>query len=339
MKKTAVTVHKQTVMANRIGFRIWAGKNNKNALIPQLESQYVNLDEYTSDRVPLEIITREVRLAAELAQEANLGLAVIDLIDIRITSLGRAIQQVIRPLQQQQLALPVEVLLHITGRYFQVLSEVVAVDVCHQREGICMTFSPRMPDIVSYHQVEGAVYGLVRLVAHFNQRMPDVVRFSHVPDALNYDMYLQCFDCLPDFAADQTQLIYQLQPQQEVMSLPLLLSPVIHLHEKQFPDLNYSERIRLLLNTILGVIEPTRDNIANIMNLSVSSLQRRLKQDQVSYHQLLLEVRQQRVKEYIHQPGMTSEKLAFLLGYKAKSQFLKAFRQWFGKTPQQFRCG
>jgi AraC-like DNA-binding protein len=339
MKKTAVTVHKQTVMANRIGFRIWAGKNNKNALIPQLESQYVNLDEYTSDRVPLEIITREVRLAAELAQEANLGLAVIDLIDIRITSLGRAIQQVIRPLQQQQLALPVEVLLHITGRYFQVLSEVVAVDVCHQREGICMTFSPRMPDIVSYHQVEGAVYGLVRLVAHFNQRMPDVVRFSHVPDALNYDMYLQCFDCLPDFAADQTQLIYQLQPQQEVMSLPLLLSPVIHLHEKQFPDLNYSERIRLLLNTILGVIEPTRDNIANIMNLSVSSLQRRLKQDQVSYHQLLLEVRLQRVKEYIHQPGMTSEKLAFLLGYKAKSQFLKAFRQWFGKTPQQFRCG
>lgn len=339
MKKTAVTVHKQTVMANRIGFRIWAGKNNKNALIPQLESQYVNLDEYTSDRVPLEIITREVRLAAELAQEANLGLAVIDLIDIRITSLGRAIQQVIRPLQQQQLALPVEVLLHITGRYFQVLSEVVAVDVCHQREGICMTFSPRMPDIVSYHQVEGAVYGLVRLVAHFNQRMPDVVRFSHVPNALNYDMYLQCFDCLPDFAADQTQLIYQLQPQQEVMSLPLLLSPVIHLHEKQFPDLNYSERIRLLLNTILGVIEPTRDNIANIMNLSVSSLQRRLKQDQVSYHQLLLEVRLQRVKEYIHQPGMTSEKLAFLLGYKAKSQFLKAFRQWFGKTPQQFRCG
>ncbi|KZZ50069.1 hypothetical protein A3759_25810 [Thalassolituus sp. HI0120] len=232
-----------------------------------------------------------------------------------------------------------EVLLHITGRYFQVLSEVVAVDVCHQREGICMTFSPRMPDIVSYHQVEGAVYGLVRLVAHFNQSMPDVVRFSHVPNALNYDMYLQCFDCLPDFAADQTQLIYQLQPQQEVMSLPLLLSPVIHLHEKQFPDLNYSERIRLLLNTILGVIEPTRDNIASIMNLSVSSLQRRLKQDQVSYHQLLLEVRQQRVKEYIHQPGMTSEKLAFLLGYKAKSQFLKAFRQWFGKTPQQFRCG
>lgn len=337
MNKAKFSVHKQTVMANRIGFRMWANKNNKGDLIPGLDSRCIDLDAIVGDRVPLDIITSEVRRAAELANEANLGLKVIELVDIRITSLGMAIRQALLPLQQQELSLPLDRLLRLVGRYFQILSEVVGVEVAEVADGVVVSFNPCAPDDVSYHQVEGAVYGLVKLINSFDNSMPERINFSHVPDSLDYSIYQHCFGCLPQFSTAATQLFYRTDVCSEGDTLPLLLSPLVQLHEKQFPHINYAERIRLLLLTTLGFVEPTRDNIAGIMNVSVSSLQRRLRVDGVNFNQLLLAVRQQLVKKYLLTAGMTSEKLAFLLGYKAKSQFLKAFRQWFDMTPKQFR--
>jgi len=337
MKKETFSVHKQTVMANRLGFRIWANKNNKSELISHLDANYVDLDSIPGERVPLDIVSREVAQTAELAQEANLGLAVIDLVDIRITSLGMAVQQALLPLQQQKLTVPLDILLSLISRYFQVLSEVVQVDVAKNDEGIWLSFIPCDAETVSYHQVEGAVYGLVKLVDYFHQSMPEHVRLAHVPDDLNYDLYQRCLGCIPQFCSEKTQLFYRFSGEGRKDNLPLLLSPVIQLHQQQFPDKNFSDRIRLLLSAVLGFVEPTRDNIARVMNLSVSSLQRRLKQDDISFNQLLLAVRQQQVVEYLTKGEITAERLAFLLGYKAKSQFLKAFRQWFGMTPSEYR--
>ena len=238
MKTTKFSVHKQTVMANRIGFRIWANKNNKSELIDRLDKQYLDLDSIAGERVPLDLVCHEVSMTAELAGEANLGLAVIDLVDIRVTSLGMAIQQALMPLQQQNLQLPLDMLLRLVSRYFQVLSEVVRVEVAETDAGIWLSFIPCAPEIVSYHQVEGAVYGLVKLVDHFQHCLPQQVHFAHVPDDLHYDNYQRCFSCLPQFSATETRVFYPFSESNKQNVLPLLLSPVIQLHEQQFPQLN-----------------------------------------------------------------------------------------------------
>lgn len=336
MEVSHPSVHIQTARANRLGFRIWANKNNKNELVDLVERHYTRLEEY-GERIPLDVITAEIQAAADIACEANLGLRVIDLVDVRLTSLGSAIGQALMPLQQQNLTLPLGILLKLTARYFQVLSEVVTLDVHQNRDHIRVSFSPYCPQHVSYHQIEGAVYGLVKMIRHFHGAMPQQVRFSHVPNELHYDVYQQCFQCYPEFACDQTQLVYDLPQDLVSLELPVVLSPLVRLHEQQFPNMTFAVRVRLLLQAVLGFIEPTRDTIAAIMNLSVSSLQRRLKQEHSSFHQELLQVRQQLSLNYLQQTDITSEKLAFLLGYKAKSQFLKAFRQWFGQTPQEYR--
>lgn len=338
MRTHQYSVHKQTVQANRLAFRIWANHNHQQEVLADLLQAEADLDRITGDRVPLELVTEEVRRAAELSRDPQLGMKILALVDIRITPLYRAMQQALHGLLRENINPPQVMLFRLIARYFHILSEVVELDVALQSNLIHLTFTPRNPDDYSYHQVEGAVYGLFKLVQELNQQLPVSVSFAHVPDAIDFDLYQQCLGVRPEFAAIETCLTYQLtDASDEQDTLPILLNPIINLHDQHFPDKDYGQRCELLLKTVLGFIEPSRESIAGILNLSVSTLQRRLRECGTNFNEVLLNVRKQQVEEYLANTDFNAEQLAFLLGYKAKSQFLKAFRQWFGMTPQEYR--
>ena len=332
-----LTVHKQTVLASRLAFALWANKNNKQQVLRQLQQQEVNIDEIAGERVPLAIVTEEIQAAARLSQEPQLGLKILDLIDIRITSLYQAVQQALQGIGRQNIHLPAAMLLRLIVRYFHILSEVVELELQYQQDSLVVLFTPRNPDNHSYHQIEGAVYGLIKLVRELNQTEPEAIYFAHVPDSIDSDLYQQCLKLTPEFNSRTTRLVYRAEKQTAQNTLPVLLNPLINLHDKNFPHMDYAQRCELLLQAILGFVEPNRETIASILNLSISTLQRRLKESGTNFNDVLLKVRKQMVQEYLKNPQLTAEQLAFLLGYKAKSQFLKAFRQWFGQTPQEYR--
>ena len=337
MKTINLTVSKQTVMANRLAFALWANMNHKQDVLQQLQQDEVNLADIAGERVPLDMVTQEIQQAARLSEEPQLGLKILDLVDIRITALYRALQQALQGIMAQGISLPDAMLLRLLVRYFHILSEVVELELVHQQDSLRVVFKPRDKQNHSYHQVEGAVYGLIKLMRELNHSEPREVCFAHVPDSIDYDVYQQCLKTRPEFNAQCTQLVYALDTQASQQSLPVLLNHIINLHDKNFPHMDYAQRCELLLKTVLGFVEPNRDTIASILNLSISTLQRRLKETGTSFNDVLLKVRKHQVKEYLENPALTSEQLAFLLGYKAKSQFLKAFRQWYGQTPQEYR--
>jgi len=339
MKANPYSVHKQAVMANRLAFRIWANHNHKQGVLTDLLKVEVDLDTIAGERVPLDVVTEEVKRAAEISQEPQLGMKILDLVDIRMTSLYRAIVQALRGVFQEQVKPPQVMLFRLISRYFHILSEVVELEIVAQQGQLIVIFQPRDSEGYSYHQVEGAVYGLVKLVEELNQQTPKAVCFTHVPDSIDYEFYIKCLKVKPEFAAKQTCLTYTLaDSDDQQQNLPLLLNPIINLHDQHFPDQNYGQRCELLLKTILGFVEPSRESIANILSLSVSTLQRRLRECGTSFNEVLLKVRKQQVEEYLGNTDFNSEQLAFLLGYKAKSQFLKAFRQWYGMTPSEYRA-
>jgi len=338
MKANPYSVHKQTVLANRLAFALWANQNQQHDILSALRAEEVNIDDIPGERVPLDLVTEEIQAAARLSKEPQLGMKILDLVDIRITSLYQAMQKALHGLLHENIQLPQVMLFRLIARYFHILSEVVELDVVLNQSQIRLLFHPRNPENYSYHQVEGAVYGLLKLVEVLNNQLPQQVSFAHVPDAIDYDLYRQCLKVTPQFNARQTCLTYQLEaPEDEQQNLPILLNPVVNLHDQNFPDQDYAQRCELLLKTILGFVEPSRESIANILSLSVSTLQRRLRECDTNFNEVLLKVRKQQVEEYLKNTDFNSEQLAFLLGYKAKSQFLKAFRQWYEMTPSEYR--
>ena len=71
--------------------------------------------------------------------------------------------------------------------------------------------------------------------------------------------------------------------------------------------------------------------------MSGRTLQRRLASEGVSYQQLLDETRKEAAVRYISEPTLAICEVAYLVGYSEPAPFHRAFKRWYGMTPEAFR--
>lgn len=83
--------------------------------------------------------------------------------------------------------------------------------------------------------------------------------------------------------------------------------------------------------------EPALAEAAASLHLSERSLQRRLKEEGLSWQQLVDDTRRALVERHLHAPGMSLTQLAFLLGFADVSSFSRAFRKWYGVAASEYR--
>lgn len=98
-----------------------------------------------------------------------------------------------------------------------------------------------------------------------------------------------------------------------------------------------SMRLSLWIEERLPEGEPTLTDAASRLCMSPRSLQRRLKEEQLTWQQLIERTRRVLVERHLRAPGMSITQLAFLLGFADVSSFSRAFRKWYGVSPSQFR--
>jgi AraC-like DNA-binding protein len=96
--------------------------------------------------------------------------------------------------------------------------------------------------------------------------------------------------------------------------------------------------VRHLLTEALRGGDPGLPAISKRLGLSARTLQRKLKEEGTSHHDLLDELRRDLSRDYLLEPDMSIAETAFLLGFSAPSAFHRAFRRWTGMTPKQFQC-
>lgn len=92
---------------------------------------------------------------------------------------------------------------------------------------------------------------------------------------------------------------------------------------------------RLLEGLIEG--EPSMDAMAEKLNMSVRSLQRKLKAQGSSYKQLVDDVRKDLAMQYMEQSHMSIGEISYLLGFCHVSNFSRAFKRWSGHSPLEWR--
>jgi AraC-like DNA-binding protein len=101
------------------------------------------------------------------------------------------------------------------------------------------------------------------------------------------------------------------------------------------PDL--VELTRQRLRTTLHLGEPVLEVIAEHLQLSGSALQRKLREQGLSFTQVVDQTRQALAQQYLRDGQLSISQLAPLLGYSETSAFSRAFRRWFGTSPRQWR--
>jgi len=78
-------------------------------------------------------------------------------------------------------------------------------------------------------------------------------------------------------------------------------------------------------------------SVGRALALSGRTLQRRLAEEGVSYQQLLDDARKEAAGRYLAGGTLAIGEIAYLLGYSEPAPFHRAFRRWYGQTPEAFR--
>lgn len=97
------------------------------------------------------------------------------------------------------------------------------------------------------------------------------------------------------------------------------------------------DRVKWILKRLLAGNRPDILAVARQLGLSARTLQRQITAEGASFRQLLLEARQELVRQYLRQPSIEITEAAYLLGYEDPNSFYRAFRTWEGTTPAHWR--
>ena len=80
--------------------------------------------------------------------------------------------------------------------------------------------------------------------------------------------------------------------------------------------------------------EVDESSVARALNLSLRSMQRKLKARGVSFRNLLDDTRRQLAEQYLKDSTLSVSEIAYLLGFAEVSSFSRAFRRWTGRAPR-----
>lgn len=102
-------------------------------------------------------------------------------------------------------------------------------------------------------------------------------------------------------------------------------------------DDSCAARVRSALMELLPSGECTIDDVAKKLGYSKRSLQRKLQEEDTNFQKQLNHTRELLARTYLANTDMTTEDIAFLLGYQESGSFLRAFTVWTGQAVIEYR--
>ncbi len=102
-------------------------------------------------------------------------------------------------------------------------------------------------------------------------------------------------------------------------------------------DDSFAAKVRSALTELLPSGAGTVDDVAAKLGVSKRTLQRKLTEENTSFQKQLNGTRELLAKHYLRNTDMSSDDIAFLLGYQEINSFLRAFSDWTGMSITEYR--
>jgi AraC-like DNA-binding protein len=156
-------------------------------------------------------------------------------------------------------------------------------------------------------------------------------------------LFEEHFQCPIKFEAAHNALIFKgadidlpfltHNPELLAMVAPQLEAELAYqLAQQTVPD-----QVKATLKRMLAGRRPAMQEVARELRLSPRTLQRRLTEDGLTFQQLLEDARRELARHYLLHSSLELNETAYLLGYEDPNSFFRAFQNWEGKTPGQWR--
>lgn len=232
------------------------------------------------------------------------------------------------------------------ARYWNLMSDATVVRI--HREGATVRLELRLVDLpgnflfTMRHPIESALSAALSIARGLTGRdLPLLdVTFTH-PAPPRTAEHQRIFGRAPRFSAETTSLTIPtgalawpvLQANAQLLSV---IEQQIEQRLAAHPE-NIVDRVRQEIGRRLRGEAPALPDIARVLHTSGRALQRQLQNQGTSFRQVLDELRRDLALEHLRQPHTSIADLSFLLGFSEPSAFHRRFREWTGRTPQEFR--
>lgn len=100
-----------------------------------------------------------------------------------------------------------------------------------------------------------------------------------------------------------------------------------------------AERVKAVLKRCLASGRPEVAHVAHELGMSERTLQRRITGEATTFRALLSEARRELSEQLLEDPALQIDEVTYLLGYQDTTSFYRAFREWAGVSPGEWRAG
>jgi AraC-like DNA-binding protein len=171
---------------------------------------------------------------------------------------------------------------------------------------------------------------------------PQEVHFEH-PRPADWGQHSQAFSAPVQFGQPTNALIFrsdrlhQRMPQGDLHRADLLCDQLVKVSGGT-GTVSLLDHVKAEIRSHLPGGIPYIEPVADAVGLQRWTLQRRLAEYGLSFSGTIDLVRRELADRHIRQPYVTLLDLSDILGYSELSAFSRAFRRWFGVSPQKFRA-
>ncbi|WP_238917839.1 AraC family transcriptional regulator [Clostridium sp. YIM B02555] len=102
-------------------------------------------------------------------------------------------------------------------------------------------------------------------------------------------------------------------------------------------DDTYAARVRSALIELLPAGEGSIDDVSSKLGCSTRTLQRKLKEEDTTFQKQLNHTRELLARHYLKNSAISSDDIAYLLGYQDLNSFVRAFHIWTGMTISEYK--
>ncbi len=103
------------------------------------------------------------------------------------------------------------------------------------------------------------------------------------------------------------------------------------------PARDFVGSLRQVIQSLSSNNYPNLKEVADITGMSSRTLQRRLKEAEISYTEIINQIQFELAKTLLKESNLTLREISEALGYSTQGHFSRAFKRWTGITPQLFR--
>lgn len=157
------------------------------------------------------------------------------------------------------------------------------------------------------------------------------------------EKYKEVFGVIPEFEAEANEMIFD----NTTLSIPMkafnteTYQLLQHYLQTQLAQLNnnkkLSDKVKHILHSSFKYQFPDIESVAEKLNLSARTLQRRLSDEQTTFKDILQETRFGIAKQLLKQNLLTISEISYMLGYSDLGNFSRSFKKYIGQSPQEYK--